>query len=81
MQPRGGARCADDEIIAPPAGIDRSLEILHRPELAIDTRKAQIGDLVQLAERAQDGNANLIGRYFGLTQGPKRIFDQLPQAS
>jgi len=29
------------------------LEILYRPELAIDTCKAQVGDLVQLAQRSR----------------------------
>ena len=54
------------------------LEILYRPELAIDTCKAQVGDLVQLAQRAQDRNSNFIGWYFGLAQSPKRVLDQLP---
>jgi hypothetical protein len=55
-------------------------EILDGPELTIDTCEAEVGDLVQLAQRAQYCNANLVGRYFGLTQRPQRILDQLPQA-
>jgi hypothetical protein len=54
-------------------------EILHRSELAIDAREAEVCDLVQLAERTEDCNSNFIGRYFGLAQGPQRIFDQLSQ--
>ena len=49
---------------------DLSLKVLDRSELAIDTCEAEVGDLVQLPQRSQDRNSDLIGRYFGLTQGP-----------
>ena len=58
---------------------DLGLEVVDRAELAIDAGESQVGDLVKLAQRPKNGNADLVGRYFRLAQGADRILDQLPE--
>ena len=58
---------------------DLRLEVVHRPELPINAREAKVGDLIELTQRTKNGDADLVRRYFGLTEGPQRVLDQLTQ--
>jgi len=56
---------------------DRLLEVLCGLEGAVDAREAQPGDLVERAKRAEDGQADLVGRDLRPALAAERILDGL----
>ena len=50
-------------------------------ELPVDAGEAQVGDLVQFAQRSEDRHADLVGRDLRLTAGPEAVLDQLTEPS
>jgi hypothetical protein len=48
--------------------------------LPINAREAKVSDLIELTQRTKNGDADLVRRYFGLTEGPQRVLDELTQA-
>src|SRR6185369_2549654 len=58
---------------------DLPLEVAQRVERAVDAREPQVGDLVQLAQRAQDGQPHLVAGHLGRPAGPDRLLHPLRQ--
>src|SRR5688572_11688602 len=54
------------------------LEVVERP---VDAGEAQVGHLVQLAQRRQHGHPHLVGLDLGNPAGPDRLLDPLRQQS
>ena len=54
----GGGLLAEGLALSAQEG-DLGLEVLEGVERAVDGGEAQVGDLVELAQRAEDGQANL----------------------
>src|SRR4051794_851731 len=44
---------------------DLGLEVVGRGERAVDAGEPQVRDLVELAQRLEDGQADLVGRHLG----------------
>ena len=64
----GGASPGDG--VGRPAQVgDLLLEVLDRGERAVDAGEAHVGDLVQLAQRAEDGEADLVAGDLGGAAG------------
>src|SRR5699024_5166335 len=63
----------------PAQRVDRGLEVFHRRERLVDAREAQIGDLVEFAQRAQNRQAHLVGVHFGHPGGAHGFFYLLGQ--
>src|SRR3954447_65844 len=62
-----------------PELVDLLLEVLERVEGAVDAGEAQVGDLVELAERAQDGQAHLVAGHLRGAGRPDRVLNLLGQ--
>src|SRR5204863_3420624 len=60
---------------------DGLLEVLDGAERLIDTGEAEIGHLVELSQRAKDGEANLVARHLGSTRRTHRVLHGLGQLS
>src|SRR5258707_10675371 len=56
---------------------DLRLEVLQRLERPVDRREPQVGDLVELAQRAEYRQAHLVGRELRAAAGPDRVLDAL----
>src|SRR5579864_4066312 len=52
---------------------DRLLEVVDGTEGVVDAGKAQVGDFVELTQRAEDGQANLVARNFGQAARADRV--------
>src|SRR5690606_38326053 len=51
------------------------LEVGQALEVAVDAGEPEVGDLVEFAQRAKDGQADLLARHFGGAGGPDAFFD------
>src|SRR5215207_6107406 len=58
---------------------DLLLEVLDRGEGAVHAREAQIGNLVELAQRAEDREPDLVARHLGAAARPHGLLDPLGQ--
>src|SRR3954447_17402545 len=58
---------------------NRLLEVLDRGERLVHGGEAEVGDLVQLAQRAEDGEPHLIAGHLGDAGGADRLLDRLRQ--
>ena len=58
---------------------DLGLEVVDRVVLPVDAGEPQIRHLVQIAQRSEDGDADLVGRDLRLTGGADRVLDELPK--
>src|SRR3954447_13845909 len=58
---------------------DLLLEVLERVEGAVDAREAEVGDLVELTERTQDGQPHLVAGHLGRAGGPDGVLHLLGQ--
>src|SRR2546421_607527 len=58
---------------------DLPLEVRQRLERAVDAREAQIGHLVEVTQRAQDRQADVVTGYLGRTPGADRLLHPLCQ--
>ena len=58
---------------------DLGLEVLHRLVVPVHGREAQVGDRVQLAERAEDRDADVVGGDLGAPAGAKGLLDLLAE--
>src|SRR5689334_8918341 len=56
---------------------DRTLEVLEDVERLVDAREAQVRDLVELTERAEDGEPDLVGVDLGLALLADALLDPL----
>jgi hypothetical protein len=65
-------------VIAPQSG-NFLVEILEGIKRAIDGREPQVSDLVQLAQRPENGAADVIGTDLGTTGGADVFLDSLRQ--
>src|SRR5699024_6571734 len=59
--------------------IDRGLEVLEGVEALIDTGEAQVGDLVEFAQRIEDGQPHLVGIDLGDALRADVLLDPLRQ--
>src|SRR4051812_2528619 len=57
--------------------LDLDGEVVEGGEAAVDGGEAQIGDLVEAAQRLEDGPAHLDGVDLGAAAGPYGLFDLL----
>src|SRR6185437_1808966 len=57
--------------------MDLGLEVLDARERAIDAGEAQVGHLVQFAQRTEDRESHLVARDLGAAGGPDRVLDPL----
>src|SRR5690606_30765173 len=58
---------------------DRALEVLERVERLVDAREAQVGDLVELTQRTEDREPDLVRVELGAAARPDRLLDALRQ--
>ncbi|MPM84278.1 hypothetical protein SDC9_131349 [bioreactor metagenome] len=65
---------------AGPQGGDLGLEVLSGLELAVDTGEPQVGDLVELPERTEDGHPHGVRRDDRLAGRPDGILDLLTES-
>src|SRR3954452_20330314 len=56
---------------------DLGLEVGERRERAVDRREPHVGDLVELTQRRQDGEADLVRGHLGAAAAPDRLLDLL----
>src|SRR5699024_7248480 len=59
--------------------IDRGLEVLEGVEALIDAGEAQVGDLVEFAQRIEDGQPHLVGIDLGDALRADVLLDHLRQ--
>jgi len=63
-------------LVGPQSG-DLLLEVVQRVERPVNAREAQIRHFVQLAQRAQDGQADLVAGHLGRAPRPDRLLHPL----
>src|SRR5690348_9135683 len=56
---------------------DGLLEVVERLEAAVDGREPEVGDLVQVAKRAEDGEPHLVRWHLGQATRPDRLLNPL----
>ena len=61
-------------------GGDLDLEVLGGLELLVDRGEAEVGHLVELAQRREDGHADLVRGELGLAGAAQRVLDVLAEA-
>src|SRR3954447_13043678 len=59
---------------------DLVLEVIGGLEGPVDRCEPKVGDLVELAERAEDGQADLVGRHLGGALETQGVLDRLAEA-
>ena len=59
---------------------DLVLEVVDRLEGAVDAGEAEVGDLVEGPERAEDGEPDLVGRDLGGAVEAQGVLDLLAEA-
>jgi hypothetical protein len=59
---------------------DLGLEVLGRLERAVDAREAEVGHLVELPQRPEDGQADLVSRHLRPSLAAQGVLDRLAQA-
>ena len=59
---------------------DLGLEVVGGLEGPVDAGEPQVGDLVELAQRAEDGQADLVGGDLGAALAAQRVLDLLAEA-
>src|SRR5512139_2477604 len=74
----GGGRCLHGPL--GPEHRDLLLERIGALEGLVDAREAEVGHLVELAQRPEDREAHLVGRNLGPALGAQRGLDLLTQA-
>ena len=75
--PPATAESAVSRGVVRPQLADRRLEVLQRVECLVDAREPQVRDLVELAERAEDRQADLVGVHLGRPGLAHGLFDLL----
>src|SRR6266542_6958608 len=60
---------------------DGLVEVVDGTERLVHACEAQVGDLVELAQRTQDGEPDLVAGHLSGTGRPDRLFDGLRQLS
>ena len=71
---RGGLRWF---VVIDPQQGNRCLEVLEGVERLIDARESQVGDLVELPQRREDGQPNVVGLDLRGTGSANRLLDAL----
>ena len=63
-----------------PQHLDLGVEVVGRLEGAVDAREAEVGHLVERAQRRQDREPDLVGVELGLAAQPQGVLDVLAEA-
>ena len=84
---RASAACSTTGVGSTPLALalrtehgDLGLEVVGGLERAVDAGEPQVGHLVELAQRAEDGQADLVGGHLGPALAAQRVLDLLAQA-
>ena len=69
----------DRFVLEPRARRDLRLEVVGGLERAVDAREPEVGHLVELAQRLEDGHADLVGGHLGPALAAQRVLDLLAE--